>query len=277
MSPFLLDRLFARYKLPAGFQDGINMAGDRILTRPGETLIEASHRMKMFDQGELKTQNKTFHPRASPAPQVVRVVGPPEIVPSEVSQIIKALLRLGHSLRTDDSKNHNLNIVGLRSENADPNSFDDQLWVFWKYQNRWTLRKYKITTDPGLTWLQTPGRKEGTAILKEGQYKESHRYGKHRGQYDALVQASPVTVVRDFNRDNKLDFSSGKTQTGLFGINIHRANEKVESKFVNKWSAGCQVFANPNEYQEFLKLCRLFLAEWGETFTYTLIRQKEIG
>jgi len=275
MNPWILQRIFSRYNIPRGFKDGINQMGDRVLTQPGETLIGASHRLGVVDLGELKQQNKTYNASAA-EPQVIRVSGPPEILPPEVKRIIVAMERAGYVVNKDDTKNYNLNIVGLRNNSTESNRFDDELWVFWKYENRWSLKKFKITTDPGLSWLQAPGRKEGTAILKEGQYKDSHQLGKHRGQYEALVQASPVTVIRDFNRDNKLDFSSGKTQTGIFGINIHRANEKVESQLVNKWSAGCQVFANPNEFEEFMKLCKLRKAEWGDRFTYTLLKKESI-
>ena len=80
----------------------------------------------------------------------------------------------------------------------------------------------------------------------------------------------------DFNRDGKLDFASGKEQTGFFGINIHRSSPTGESTLVNKWSAGCQVFARITEYNEFIGLCKKAIAEWGNEFTYTLIRKSWI-
>jgi hypothetical protein len=246
------------------------------LTKPGETIIQASQRFGVLGPGAIKQNNKTFDHRTLDTPQPVNVTDNPEILSTEVKSIIQTLQTLGYRVAKNDSKNYNLNIVGIRNDKGQENRFDDQIWVFWKFNNRWELKKYKATTDPGLSWLVAPENPEGTAILKEGQYLASHRLGKHKGKYEALVQAKPVTVIRDFNRDKKLDYSSGKEQTGIFGINIHRANEKAESTQVNKWSAGCQVFANPIEFNEFIKLCKLSIAEWGNSFSYTLIRKNQL-
>ncbi|HEY5746646.1 MAG TPA: hypothetical protein VIU12_11255 [Chryseolinea sp.] len=248
---------------------------DSFFVAPGETLTEASTRLGMFNVGEVKNANKTITGRAD-VPRAIAVSDTPEIVPAEVKAVIEAMDRLGHLVFRSSEKNYNLNLVGLRSDNATPNAFDDQFWVFWKWENRWTLKKYKITTDPGLSYLTQPENKFGTAILKEGQYKHSHRLGKHKGKYEALVQANPVTVIRDFNRDKRLDFASGKEQTGIFGINIHRSTPNGESIFVNKWSAGCQVFARSEEYNDFIKLCKLAIGEWGNKFTYTLMRRQDL-
>ena len=254
---------------------GLNEENE-FLTKPGESVIDASHRLHVFDPGAVKQNNKTFNAVDVSVPQPVKVVAPPEIVGTETKSIIRAFQKHGYRIAQNDSKNYNLNIAGIRNNAGTTNRFDDQIWVFWKFNNRWELKKYTATTDPGLSWLMNPQRQEGTAILKEGQYIGSHRLGKHKGAYEALVQAKPVTVIRDFNRDNKLDYSSGKTQTGIFGINIHRANQAHKSVQVDKWSAGCQVFADPAEFADFIKLCKLSMAEWGNSFSYTLINKSDL-
>lgn len=58
--------------------------------------------------------------------------------------------------------------------------------------------------------------------------------GLHQGKYKALVQFMPITVIRVFDKDNYLDFTSGKEGTGIFGINIHRANLSGKSIYVNQ-------------------------------------------
>ena len=227
--------------------------------------------------GEIKSRNKSVALNEKrQEPVEIKVEGPVENIPDEVKKICFALDRLKYRVFRSDTKNYNLNIVGIRNENSEPNKFDDELCVFWRFNNKWTLKKYTITTDPGLTYLKDPLSKDGTAILKEGQYNGAYRLGKHQGKYEALVQSKPVTVIRDFNRDNKLDFSSGKHQTGIFGINIHRSSPINESVLVNKWSAGCQVFARINEYNEFLGICKQAIGEWSNEFTYTLINKKQI-
>ncbi|MEI2737870.1 MAG: hypothetical protein V9F01_03695 [Chitinophagaceae bacterium] len=65
------------------------------------------------------------------------------------------------------------------------------------------INHFRATTDPGNYWLKTFMNRNGTAILKPGQYKHSHRIGVHRGKYQALVQQNPVTVLRDDNANDQ--------------------------------------------------------------------------
>jgi hypothetical protein len=95
--------------------------------------------------------------------------------------------------------------------------------------------------------------------------------GLHRGQYTALVQRKPVTVIRDYDRDAMLDFYNGKKTKGLYGINVHRANRIGTTKTVDKNSAGCQVFENATAFQQFMLLCERHRRMYGNKFTYTLI------
>jgi len=117
---------------------------------------------------------------------------------------------------------------------------------------------------------------EGTAILKEGQHRGAWKLGKHKG-YEALVQRKEVTVIRDGNKDGILDLDSGYEETGFFGINHHRANAKNESTQVDKWSAGCQVTADPHLYDVFIKLCQESAEVWGEGLTYTLLNIEDFS
>ena len=69
------------------------------------------------------------------------------------------------------------------------------------------------------------------------------------------------------------------TQTGLYGINIHRATGRQggTSTRVDKWSAGCQVIANNNDWHCFLDICQTAREIWGNNFTYTLIESRDIS
>lgn len=168
-----------------------------------------------------------------------------------------------------------LNIVGVRSAGQSANKFDDTAIVFYQQHDEWIYNFFKITTDPGLYWLNNPLSELGTAILKEGQYKGAWKLGLHRGKYQALVQRKPVTVIRDFDRDGELDYDSGVEETGLFGINLHRANAKRESIQIDKWSAGCQVFCDPFQYEHFINLCKEGRKNFGNSFTYTLLHETD--
>lgn len=171
-----------------------------------------------------------------------------------------------------------LNIVGIRSASTEPNRFDDQIHVFFKNNtHQWIHYVFPATTDPGTYWLENPLNPQGTAILAQGQYRDSYQIGLHRGQYNALVQTKPVIVIRDYDRNAHLDFQNGRGEVGLFGINIHRATESGTTKTVDKYSAGCQVFANKPDFDLFMRLCDVHRKLYGNSFTYTLIDQRAMG
>lgn len=246
-------------------------------TRPGESVIAAAHRFGLFNLGDIKDRNRDLNIKKPNQDRVkVKVKGPVETIPKDIQALIRTFDQKGYQLFKDDHRPYNLNIVGLRHDSIVQNAFDDEICIFWKYKNVWTLKKYKVTTDPGLTYLRDPINEQGTAILKEGQYRGTFKLGLHRQKYTALVQAAPVTVIRDFNQDDRLDFNTGVEQTGFFGINIHRSSPSGESTLVNKWSAGCQVFANINHYNEFIQICKKATSEWGDLLTYTLVRKREL-
>lgn len=176
------------------------------------------------------------------------------------------------------TRSFELNIVGIRADSTKPNSFDDLIHVFYKNsEGVYQLHSFTATTDPGTFWLENPLNPQGTAILKQGQYIGSHMIGMHRGKYQALVQKRPVTVIRDYDRNAVLDFMNGKEETGLFGINIHRAAESGTTKYVEKFSAGCQVFASANDFNVFMQLCDRHKQLYGNDFTYTLLDQRAVN
>ena len=169
---------------------------------------------------------------------------------------------------------YKLNIVGIRNADSQPNKFDDTLFVFWKNdKNDWDVMTYPITTDTGTYWLLNPMSNQGSAMLKEGQYVDTYVQGYHKGQYKALTQDKPVTVYRDYDR-NALFTISDKTETGNFGINIHRAGENSQN--VDKWSAGCQVFQRNSDFDDFMKLTDKHRNLYGNSYTYTLIDERAI-
>ena len=155
-------------------------------------------------------------------------------------QIETAVKSKGYKWFTSD--NYDVNIVGVRNADTNgevTNKFDDCLTISYKDENGdWNSHCFDATTDPGKHWVENIMRKEGVAILKEGQYRGSHKIGLHQGKYEALRQQKPVTVYRDNNKDGSYDMNEENTQTGLFGINIHRATkwEGRKSTQIDKWS-----------------------------------------
>jgi hypothetical protein len=193
-----------------------------------------------------------------------------------VDQIIRAIAHRGYKV-FDSPDGYGLNLVGIRSQSTGPNQFDDLLAVFHRRLGIWNSIVIPVTTDPGLYWLENPMNVNGTAILKPGQYAGAFAIGKHQGKYDALVQRQPLTVIRDYDRDAELDLSTGREETGLFGINIHCAKWEGESTLVDKWSAGCQVVASWWDFQILMLICRAAERRHGNAFTYTLLTEADFG
>jgi hypothetical protein len=85
---------------------------------------------------------------------------------------------------------------------------------------------------------------KGTAILVPGQYRGSHAIGLHQGKYKALRQVKPFLYIEIQIKTMNYDLKPETINTGLFGINIHRASKWGVSQLIDKWSAGCQVIAS---------------------------------
>ena len=191
--------------------------------------------------------------------------------------VIRSLKKLNYSVYEHDSKPYNLNIVGIRATNPVVNDFNDLMCVFWKFKGNWNAYKMICTTLPGLKYLETPLNPAGCAILVPGQYKSTYSVDKHNGKYDALCQRlADVTVYRDDDKDNDYDMIDVSEQTGMFGINIHQADDEFSIDHVNGYSAGCQVIQNPKEYDIHMDVVKMAAEVWGNSFTYTLINEKDL-
>ena len=188
---------------------------------------------------------------------------------NDLPMVLQMVRDRGHRVFT--SGEYNLNIVGVRSAHNGTNRFDDELHVVYRdHRGQWVDLSFECTTDPGLYYLQNPMNVKGTAILKPGQYRGSHKIGLHRGQYTALVQVAPVTVYRDRNRDSVMQLDPDSEASGVYGINVHHAGS-TERDAVNRWSAGCTVISNLAEWEIFLSVVRRSAERYGDRFTYTLI------
>ncbi|MGH1374401.1 MAG: hypothetical protein ACRBBW_20355 [Cellvibrionaceae bacterium] len=190
-----------------------------------------------------------------------------------IEQIKQAYQAAGY--RFFDEGDYNLNLVGIRSAESRSNEFNDWFGVAFYTQGQPHLFWFSATTDPGTYWREEPAHIDGTAIVKPGQYPGLWKLGQHQGKYDALVQAAPVTVYRDNNRDQALDIS-GEAQQGHYGINCHRARAYGVSKRVDRWSAGCQVLASAVDFALLMNLCRQARNRYGNGFTYTLFDEAQL-
>ena len=180
-----------------------------------------------------------------------------------------------------NNKGYDVNIVGVRNSETKgkvTNAFDDCITISYKVEGEWQFHCFPCTTDPGSHWVENILNEKGVAILKPNQYRGSHKLRLHAGKYLALGQKKDVTVYRDNNRDGNYDLNESKTDTGLFGINIHRATGRSGGKStrVDKWSAGCQVIADNDDWHQFLDICQTAREVHGNSFSYTLLESKDL-
>lgn len=171
-----------------------------------------------------------------------------------------------------------MNVVGLRRVGGRTDHYDDLMTLSFKVTDEnlspreddgWEYHQWACTTDPGGRYLVKPLGGLGTAVLKPGQYRGSHKLGTFargkRWEHEALVQVGKLKLWHDGNRDNVVDYGLAETtSTPASGICIHRP--------LGDFSAGCQVFQSRVHFEEFIGLCKLqVLAGLGDNFTYTLL------
>ena len=178
-----------------------------------------------------------------------------------------------------------VNIIGVRSANPNPDLFDDSLLLIYNDATGPQVKIYDITTHPGLYYLLNPEPgTTGTGILVPGQYPKAFGLGNHTSHlmggvvdsYTCLTQIVPLPVYRDNVKDGKLYYDPATIQKGMFAVQIHRAMPNVVSTNVRNWSAACQVFTDPAQFAEFMAVIQKSVALYGDGFTYTLIGQNEL-
>jgi hypothetical protein len=195
-------------------------------------------------------------------------------------QIETAVKTKGYKWFEDTAnKSYDVNIVGVRNNSPAiykkvTNVFDDCITITFK-DEKGILQFYcwMATTDPGKKGVQQFHNKKGVARLIPGQYRTTYAVDKHQGKYDALCQRlGEVTVWRDGNKD--LMFDEVLKDTGMFGINIHKAGQ--DSTWVENYSEGCQVFRRVKDFDQFMSICKKAAKIHGNKFSYTLIESTDI-
>ena len=197
-------------------------------------------------------------------------------------QIETTVKAKGYKWFEDNSnKGYDVNIVGVRNSETNgrvTNAFDDCMTISYKVEGEWKFHCFPCTTDPGTHWVENILNDRGVAILKPGQYRGSHKLRLHQGKYLALGQKKPMKLYRDANLDGKYDLIEESVREELVGINIHRATSRAggKSSRIDKWSAGCQVIADNDDWHEFLDICQAAREIHGNSFSYTLLESKDI-
>jgi hypothetical protein len=161
------------------------------------------------------------------------------------------------------------NIFGIRNvEDMDKGIWNDYIGYFTEYD----FKIYNGTTDPGVYYTKNRMNSKGCAHLVLGYHEDIWLIDLHRGKYDAMCNRYPTKPVKVW-RDNNEDFENNEwiEEVGHFGINLHRASRLKIMDRIWKYSAGCQVIQDPNDFDEFM-----FVAKASEMkfFSYLLLENK---
>jgi hypothetical protein len=166
----------------------------------------------------------------------------------------------------------------LAEDNKPGPNTDYALAQYEKNSGQERVKIYTITTEPGIYYqsikLLNP---KGCAVIKPGQYIGSYCLGFHKNEdHKALVQTGgKITIWRDNDKDGMAE-NLGVEESGFFGCNIHGAKRLTKTDKIGAYSAGCQVFYDWNDKEEFIRLCELFKNSNGGKFSYTLINEADL-
>ena len=181
-----------------------------------------------------------------------------------------------------ENGDYNLNIIGVRNDSGDASKFDDFIILLYKIDGEWISDTYPVTTEPGTNILRNPlkeVRHKGTAILVPGQYRSTYKVDWHgnksRGHMALCQRGGKVKVWRDNNRDTTPDYH-GPEDEGWYGINIHKHRGSDARINTGGVSAGCQVFRSSVDFAEFMETCEEAKDRWGNSFTYTLLEERDL-
>ena len=187
----------------------------------------------------------------------------PAIRPSGqwIDRVLAYMARQNHFLcRHPDSKN----ILYLEGVDPDGTLNDQTPDVFNDLRVVVTIgpdgvpsaQAWVATTEPGRDYTMNPLNPNGAARIAFNQYK-AWIVGIHVGPsgfdpHEALIQAAPIDIYRDTNKDFKRE---GPVYTGMFGVNQHWGYDQRKDH-VGTASAGCLVGEARKDHRAFMALVK---------------------
>jgi hypothetical protein len=186
----------------------------------------------------------------------------------------------------NDPENKKIFIVGVREsieiKKREGDKFTDKIIIVDPNKPDEKVVSYQATTTPSLAYYSDPERMmnpDGTAIMDPGVSK--YKVGIHRKgsptQHEALVQAGDMDIQRYKPTIKEFEtYAPGGTDTGNgYGINIHRSSTE-RGVCVGPYSAGCQVFADGQDFLQFMSILKSASANAGE-YLYALVQNDDLA
>ncbi len=183
-----------------------------------------------------------------------------------------------------------VNIVYLEGMNPDgtlnpdrPNEFNDTRLLLKVDEggNPSIAMAWEATTEPGKYYTEiSPMDPNGAARIAFGQYKSwvvGFHMASRPSRHEALVQAEPVSVHRD--KDRNYERAGDKLYTGVFGINQHWGYDMPKGD-IGTSSAGCLVGRTREGHRDFMALVKADArheASSGYRFMATILPGAEVA
>jgi hypothetical protein len=162
------------------------------------------------------------------------------------------------------------------TQNADlPDQWNDTIAIIQFVEGKPTFTHLaQGTSEPGLssTMSKHAARLGGVARIAIGWHKDKWRIGFHQknSHHPALVQAAPITVHRDRNRDGKR--IADPITMDVQGLNWHSTRPNLKPVRVGGFSAGCIVGRDWNLHIDFIVKCRAMqLMHGNDLFSGTVV------
>lgn len=191
----------------------------------------------------------------------------------------------------DISKEVNANsqkvfIIGVREElnikKREGDKFVDKIAIVDPSKPTEKVVSYQATTSPSVEYYSDPKRtlnSNGVAIMQPG--VAAYKIGIHKKgsptQHEALVQDGEMEINRFELSVPKMEtYEPGKPdKDDSYGINIHRSSND-RGVCVGPYSAGCQVFADGKDFQDFMSRLKSAGTNAGK-FLYVLIQNDDFA
>ena len=172
-----------------------------------------------------------------------------------------------------------INLIGIRSRSLVVNEFNDRIGYIINDQfKNPSMMFFSGSTKPGLYWLKNKmGSVNGTATLKENQYRQCWVEGDHKGDYWALDQSDRATfeVYRDNDKDGQFDWN-GKIWTDVQGLELHTTSLINHKTKVGAYSAGCQITQNSAHHFIMKEVIKESIKMVGSKYlSYTLLNESD--
>jgi len=212
-----------------------------------------------------------------------KVYAPVEALPEDLPVFIKPTLYeyVKNYYKKNSAPWKEINVFGIRDERG----MDDDIlndWICIADSRTKKVYKFKGSCDPGVYYTNhmISSGLPGVAHIADGFHENVYMVGLHRGKYEALIQiGAKIRIWRDIDKNYKQTRKDKKCR-GWFGTNIHRMSDWKILKSIGRYSAGCQIIADPKEFKQFLSIIKnsKYYKRYrgGSRFSYMIITINEI-